>query len=358
MFMRDIIVIGTSAGGVSALQTLCAGLPGNLAASIFVVQHLSPTSKSVLPWLLSRAGELPAFHPIDGEPIRPGHIHVAPPDHHLLVKPGHVLIRRGPKENRTRPAVDPLFRSAAIAYGPRVIGVVLTGTLDDGSSGLIAVKRCGGISVVQDPDSAAWPDMPRNAIAHDHVDHCVNLTDLPALLVGLTGEPAGPTLPVPDDLVMEVRIAETETAIIKGIGAAVSERITSMTCPECGGALAEIQEDTLIRFRCRIGHAYSPAALADAQGEVAEQSMWKALRAYDERRLLFERLAENARSRQRLRAAALWDQAARDISEKRHQLQEEIIARTVPNAASDKAEAAEDAEAMEVAKTAGNANDP
>jgi chemotaxis response regulator CheB len=117
MFMRDIIVIGTSAGGVSALQTLCAGLPGNLAASIFVVQHLSPTSKSVLPWLLSRAGELPAFHPIDGEPIRPGHIHVAPPDHHLLVKPGHVLIRRGPKENRTRPAVDPLFRSAAIAYG-------------------------------------------------------------------------------------------------------------------------------------------------------------------------------------------------------------------------------------------------
>jgi two-component system chemotaxis response regulator CheB len=200
--------------------------------------------------------------------------------------------------------------------------------------------------------------MPRNAIAHDHVDHCVNLTDLPALLVGLTGEPAGPTLPVPDDLVMEVRIAETETAIIKGIGAAVSDRITSMTCPECGGALAEIQEDTLIRFRCRIGHAYSPAALADAQGEVAEQSMWKALRAYDERRLLFERLAENARSRQRLRAAALWDQAARDISEKRHQLQKEIIARTGPNAASEKAEAAEDAEAMEVAKTAGNANDP
>ncbi len=182
---HDIVVIGGSAGGVEALKRICEGLPPDFPAAIFVVVHISPTSRSVLPDLLSRAGRLPARHPIDEEVISRGTIYVAPPDMHMLLRPGHVTLRQGPRENRTRPAIDSLFRSAAVAYRSRVIGVVLSGLLDDGSAGLIAIKACGGLCVVQDPDDAIWPEMPRNALAHDNVDHCVPAAELPDLLCRL-----------------------------------------------------------------------------------------------------------------------------------------------------------------------------
>lgn len=179
---HDIVVIGASAGGVEALSTLCAGIPADFPAAIFVVQHIAPTARSVLPELLDRLSALSVSHAVDGVAIRSGHVYVAPPDHHMLLTPGRVILRQGPHENRTRPAADPLFRSAGVVYGPRVIGLVLTGLLDDGTAGLIAIKQCGGISVIQDPEDALWPDMPRNALQRDSVDYRVALAELPELL--------------------------------------------------------------------------------------------------------------------------------------------------------------------------------
>jgi two-component system, chemotaxis family, protein-glutamate methylesterase/glutaminase len=184
---KNIIVVAASAGGVSALRKLCTGLPGNLKAAVFIAQHTSPSARSELPSILGRAGALPVSHAAEGEPIRTGHIYVAPPDRHLLVKPGYMLVRKGPKENRVRPAADPLFRSAAVAYGPRVVGMVLTGMLDDGTAGLMAIKRCGGVAVVQDPSDAEWPDMPRHAKQMVAVDFCRPLAALADLVV-----PGGP----------------------------------------------------------------------------------------------------------------------------------------------------------------------
>lgn len=311
MGKHDIIVIGASAGGVVALQELCRRLPSGLPASLFVVQHISPAAISALPHLLSRSGPLPAFHPSDGEPIRPGHIHVAPPDHHLLVKPGLVLVRRGPKENRTRPAIDPLFRSAAVAYGPRVIGVVLTGMLDDGTAGLLAIKRCGGLAIAQDPDDAQWPAMPRHARDHVALDHCVAMGALPDLLTRLVDEPAEPVVPVPGELVLEARGAERELAGPTGGGGPLIGTPAPISCPECRGTLLEIQDGPLLRFRCQVGHAFSPKTLSTAQAEALEQAFWVALRTHEERLRLFEHMVADAHRRGLQHATVPWEQGAR-----------------------------------------------
>ena len=309
MDMRDILVVGASAGGVSALQRLFAAMPGESAPTVFVVQHITPSGRSVLPQLLTRAGWLPAFHPADGDPVRPGWVHVAPPDRHLLVRDGRTLVRRGARENRTRPAIDPLFRSAAVAYGPRVVGVVLTGTQDDGAAGLRAVKRCGGVAVVQDPDDAEWPDMPRNALAHAAVDHCVALDALPALLARLAAGPAGPAVPIPPEVALEAGIPEKELDLLPDDTAALGPPST-LSCPECGGNLSEIHDGPLLRFRCKVGHAYSPDTLADAHREAVERALWVALRTHEDRVILFQRLAERARERGHARVAAAWTASA------------------------------------------------
>src|SRR5215211_1119499 len=187
---KDIIVVGASAGGIEALRVLAGGLPADFPASLFVVLHTSPESPAMLPNILDRSGSLPALSPKDGDRIRPGTIYVAPPDRHLLIEPNRLRVTRGPKENRFRPAVDPLFRSAAETYGPRVIGVILTGYLDDGTAGLWNVKQRGGTTIVQDPADAVADSMPRSALKHVEVDHCVRLVQIPSLLVRLTHEPA------------------------------------------------------------------------------------------------------------------------------------------------------------------------
>ncbi len=207
MTTRTIVVVGASAGGVEALGRLCAGLPADFPAAICVVQHLSPDAHSMLDKLLGRAGQLPVSVPQDGEPVLPGHVYVAPPDWHMLLRPGRLLLRRGPHENRSRPSIDVLFRSAAVAYGPAVIGVVLTGLLDDGTEGLIAIKQAGGLSVVQDPAEAAWPSMPLQALERNGVDHVATLDAMPALLTRLLSEPPAPgRLPAPEVLA-EDRVA-------------------------------------------------------------------------------------------------------------------------------------------------------
>jgi two-component system chemotaxis response regulator CheB len=306
---HDVIVLGASAGGVEALTRLCGDLPADLPASLFIVQHVAPTARSVLPELLARAGALPAEHPTDGETIRRGRIYVAPPDLHMLVRGDRVLLRRGPHENRTRPAADVLFRSAAASFGGRVVGVVLTGLLDDGTAGLIAVKNCGGVSVVQDPEDAAWPGMPRNALLRDSVDHAVALAGLPDLLRRLIAEPAGVSPPVPAELMAEVRISEGDIVSMAQHGVTVGTP-SPLGCPHCGGVLNEIQEEKAVRFRCQVGHAYGPESLAAAQVDGLEQALVSAVRTHRDRLALFHRMAEVAREKGLAHAARRWEQAA------------------------------------------------
>lgn len=310
MDKRDILAIGSSAGGITALRRLFAAMPRDVMATVFVVQHIGATH-SVLPVLLSRAGWLPAFHPEDGEPVREGWIHVAPPDHHLLVKDGSALVRRGARENRCRPSIDPLFRSVAVAYGVRVVGLILTGTLDDGTAGLRAVKRCGGLAMVQDPADAEWPDMPRNAMRHTSVDACAPLSDLPALLARRLTEPSGPPVPVPDDIAMEARVPENEFDAVPELTASVGKPST-LSCPDCGGNLVEIEDGPMLRFRCKVGHAYGPATLAESHRESIEQAIWVALRTHEDRAIMFRRLAERARKQGHAAVEANWTRSAQE----------------------------------------------
>lgn len=308
MAARDIIVIGSSAGGVAALQKLCAGLPADLPAAVFVAQHLSPSARSVLPQLLNKAGPLPALSPVDGQPIEAGHVYVAAPDMHMLLRPDRILMRRGPNENRTRPAVNALFRSAAIHYGARVIGVVLTGLLDDGTEGLIAIKAAGGLSVVQDPADAEWPSMPRNALKRDHVDHAVPLNELAELLVRLIEEESGPSVPLPEDYAIEDRMAAQEFAVADGETVTPGEP-SHMSCPDCGGVLNHIETEDETRFRCQVGHAFTPVGLADAQNEELERALSVAVRTHRDRIRLFSQMHEGALSRGLAHAEKRWDDA-------------------------------------------------
>ena len=309
---RDILVVGASAGGVEALMHLCAVLPEDLPAAVFVVQHVAPGARSVLPELLGRAGPLPAAHAVNGEAVRPGRVYVAPPDRHMLLAPGRVLLRRGPQENRSRPAVDVLFRSAAVHYGSRVVGAVLTGMLDDGTAGLIAVKRCGGISTVQDPADAVWPDMPRNALQRDSVDHCLALPALAAMLDTLSRQAAGASPPVPADVALEAQISEQEMGGMT-TGQTLG-RPSRLSCPHCGGVLNEIGEDKAVRFRCQTGHAYGPESLMAAQAEGLELALSAAVRTHRERLALFRRMAEAAAERGQTASATRWEHAAEEAA--------------------------------------------
>lgn len=308
---KDIVVVGASAGGVEALQRLCAMLPADFPAAVFVTQHLSPSARSVLPLLLERAGPLPAASPRDGDAIEPGRIYVAAPDHHMLLRPGRVLMRRGPYENRTRPAVNALFRSAAIAYGGRVIGVVLTGLLDDGTDGLIAITAAGGESVIQDPDDAEWPSMPRNALKRDHVGHVVPLAELGALLVRLVTQTAPPSIPLPDEYLIEDNMAAQDFAVVE------SDFITPgspshISCPDCGGVLNQIEAQNEIRFRCQVGHAFTPLGLAAAQSDELERALGIAARTHRDRIRLFDQMRDSAQARGLPRAEGRWNQAAQE----------------------------------------------
>jgi two-component system chemotaxis response regulator CheB len=290
---KDIIVIGASAGGIEALRVLVGALPSNLAASIFLVLHTSPESPGVLPAILNRAGGLAAVNAEDGERIRPGTIYVAPPDRHLLIEPGVLRVTRGPKENRFRPAVDPLFRSAAQTYGPRVVGVILTGYLDDGTAGLWTVKQLGGTAIVQDPHDALVPFMPQNALAHVKVDYCLPLEEIAPLLVRLTAETAEEegAFQVPKEVEIEVNIAKEQKALDAGV-LKLGEP-SNYACPECHGVLLQMTEGDLFRFRCHTGHAYSIESLLADITEKMDDALWNSIRAYEEGELFMRQMAEH-----------------------------------------------------------------
>jgi two-component system chemotaxis response regulator CheB len=293
MSARDIIVIGASVGGIEALRTIAGGLPKDLPAAVFVVLHTSPEAPGILADILDRAGALPALFAVDGERILPGRIYVAPPDKHLVVEPNRVRLTRGPKENRFRPAVDPLFRSAAQVYGPRVIGVILTGYLDDGTAGLWAVKQLGGTTIVQDPHEALAPSMPASAMRQVRVDHCLPVEEIAPLLVRLTGQPLEEegVYEVPKAMDIEVRIAKEDTALDAGV-LKLGEP-SYYACPECHGVLLQLKEEKRIRFRCHTGHAYSVESLLAEITEGVEDSIWNAIRSAEESVLLLRHMAEH-----------------------------------------------------------------
>lgn len=268
---QDIIVIGASAGGVEALQVVAAGLPAHLPAAVFVVLHIGRGShgRSYLPEILSSAGPLPAVHPRDREKIERGKIYTAPPDCHLLLEHGMMRLSRGPKENRTRPAINPLFRSAASSYDGRVAGVILTGSLDDGVSGLAEIKLRGGMAIVQDPATALFPSMPLNAVQRVDVDHVAPLGAIPILISQLATTDR-------DNIKRQERMEKTATGL---------------TCPECRGPLSQERQGRIVEYACRVGHRYTPLAMEDEHQDTVERTLWSSIVALEEAADIAETLA-------------------------------------------------------------------
>jgi two-component system, chemotaxis family, protein-glutamate methylesterase/glutaminase len=301
MSVKRLVVVGASAGGIDALTRLAAALPAEFPAAVCVVLHTSPQSPGVLDGILDRAGPLPAASVHGGERPQPGHIYVAPPDQHLVVEPNRLVLTKGPRENRFRPAIDPLFRSAAQVYGPAAVGVVLTGNLDDGTAGLWAIKQLGGVAIVQDPGDAASPSMPRSALQHVKVDHVVPLAGMAPLLARVVTTPVyeGGAV-VSDRIDIEVKIAKAVdpfTAGIEQLGQA-----SPYACPDCHGVLLRLDEEGHVRFRCHTGHAYSAESLLAAINERVEDALWNAVRAIDEGARYVRHLAEHLQPVDRARA--------------------------------------------------------
>ncbi|MEV4345624.1 chemotaxis protein CheB [Actinoplanes sp. NPDC049596] len=287
---RDIVAVGASAGGVEALRALVAGLPPDYPGAILVVLHIARSAPSALPAILSRAGSLGASSAVDGEALQPGHIYVAPSDHHLMLLEGRVRLTRGPSENGHRPAIDPLFRSVARAAGSRAAGVVLSGSRDDGAAGLAAISAQGGATIVQDPEDALCPWMPQAAIARLTPDHILPVAKIGALLGGMA-EMDLPDSHPPRDRVLDFEIAVADPEQQAPTTDQVAEP-AGYGCPSCGGSLFQIESDPLPRFRCRIGHAWSPESLLDEQAVALEGALSIALRALEEKSALSRRLAD------------------------------------------------------------------
>ena len=314
MATHDTIVIGASAGGVQALRTLVEGLQKDLPAAVFIVLHIPAEPPSVLPEILARDCPLPVAHAVNDEMIVPGRVYVAPPDQHLLIEKRHIKLVHGPKENLHRPSIDALFRSAARWAGPRTIGVILTGARDDGTSGMRAIKSRGGITIVQDPAEAAFPSMPMSVMQDIKVDYSIPLFEIAPLLARLAGKTAEEQgrYPVPEDLEIETRIAQQDMesdemlASVEKLGT-----ISKLTCPDCNGALWEI-DDEMLRYRCHVGHAFSADALSEGQTQMLEVALWSAVRALEEQMILSRRIVERARKANHTRAAKIFEERAEE----------------------------------------------
>ena len=277
---RDIIVIGASTGGMEALRRVLQPLPADLPAAIFVVLHTHTTASARLPEALNGGGPFKSAYAIHGEPIEHGRVYVAPPDNHLIVDRNYVHVVRGPRENGHRPAVDPLFRSAARAYGTRVIGVLLTGALDCGTAGLMMIKAQGGTAIVQDPEEALQPDMPRNALDHVDVDHVVGIGRVAPLLTRLARTPVRPPPAMQNGVLAEIEAATAQPA--------------DVACPSCGGVMTESTVNGLTCFRCHTGHTFTIEGLVAEQARALEGALWAAVRALEESETLARRMATHA----------------------------------------------------------------
>ncbi|MCW2616076.1 MAG: cheB [Frankiales bacterium] len=299
---RDVLVVGGSAGGVDALKRFLAGLPDDLDAAVCVALHLGSTSPSLLPGILARVCGLQVVAAVDGAALERGVVHVARPDVHLVVAHGLVRLGPGPRENGHRPSLDVLLRSAALAYGPRAVGVVLTGMLDDGAAGLHRIAAYGGASLVQDPDDAEFPSMPRAALA---AVPSARRAPLAALSQEAVSAVDADRYDRPEPTPRERRRDEAEVRSALGLDPALADgqsvgRPSPYSCPDCGGVLNGVEDaEGLLRFRCRVGHAYTAQTLVEAQGDTVEDALFTALRALEERGEVAERLARTSTERGR-----------------------------------------------------------
>jgi two-component system, chemotaxis family, protein-glutamate methylesterase/glutaminase len=302
--LPDIIAIGASAGGVEALIKIAASLPSNLRAAILVVIHVAPDSAGLMPSILNRSSLWNAIQPQDGTAIEHGNIYIAPPDHHMVVETDErIRIIQGPKHNRHRPAIDPLFRTVARVYDSRAIGVILTGFLSDGSSGLAMIKNAGGVAIVQDPNDALVPSMPRRALEQLDPDYCLPLNEIPAVLSTLVkGEEAVKKIPPAKVAAMTKEKKKVEK----------QEQPSPFTCPECHGTIWETRENGEVRFECRVGHSFSPESMAESNDEDVERALWAALRTLEESASLDQRLADLAAERNRSSAHELYSSKAKE----------------------------------------------
>lgn len=309
---QRIIVIGGSTGGFEAFKTIVKSLPADFNASVFIVWHMSPDIRGILPHVLNNLNSIYATHAYDNEEIKPNRIYIAPPDHHLLVEEGRVRITHGPKENRFRPAIDPLFRSAAYTYGNRVIGVVLSGALDDGTAGLWTVKHYGGIAIVQDPNDAEVPSMPENAIREVKIDYCIPVAGMAGLLTSLSKEKITENTKVMKDekTKHEIQIAAEKNALETGLFNMAE--LSPFTCPECHGVLTTIHDGDLARFRCHTGHAFSPDTLMAAITEKIEDSLYSAIRGMEESIILLNHVGDHFAEANDPKLAALYFKKAKE----------------------------------------------
>lgn len=310
---RDIIVIGGSAGATAPLKQILAALPANLPAAIFIVLHIPSQGIGILSTVAAGAGKLPVHQAKNGMMFERGHVYLAAPDHHLLLSERSILLGRGPRENMVRPAIDALFRSAALHHGPRVIGIVLSGLLSDGAAGLHAIKRCGGVTVVQDPADAISPEMPQRAMEATVADLCVPASRLGDVLSDLAREAPGDALPVAPDIRLEVQIAAGERIGTPSLSAIADP--AALTCPGCGGVLSAVKYAHPMRFRCQVGHAYTADALAKEQEGQVDEALRVALRIIEERAELVQRMAADGRRSGRPAVAAMYELRAAEYRE-------------------------------------------
>jgi two-component system chemotaxis response regulator CheB len=292
-----VVALGASAGGLEPLLTIIGSLPGDLDAAVLVVVHVPSSGPSALPKIVRRRSAMPARHATDGDEIVAGDILIAPPDHHMTIDGTKVVVRRGPLINRTRPAIDPLFQSVALHAGARGIGVVLSGALDDGAAGLAAISAAGGIAIVQDPSDAMHPSMPRAALEIATVAYRLPASGIAEVIRTLTNRPPDEVAERPDrpgQLEKELLMSELDLRPVTTEDLGTSASVFG--CPACGGTLWQLGKGDGFRFRCRVGHAYSPMSLLEAQGANAEDGLWIAYRALDEQASLARRLAEQAQT--------------------------------------------------------------
>ncbi len=323
MSNRDILAIGASAGGVQALIKLAGAFRPDLPAAVLVTLHLSSQFRSSLDELLMRVGPLPAAFAADGERLRKGRIYIAPPDRHLLIDGERIVLGAGPRENNSRPAIDPMLRSAAVCCCDRTIGVVLTGTLGDGASGLWAVKQCGGITVVQDPRAAAFPEMPQTALELAGPDHVVDLEHMPALLDSLVHQPSGEPRKSPPGMAFEVQIARGERAYVMNEMDQIGQR-SVLSCPDCHGVMWEVHEGRLARYRCHVGHTCAADLMDLALDNNLRRALGSAQRALEERVALADKLYRQAERSGHRHLVSTWSARRREYEQEMTVIREAI----------------------------------
>ena len=315
---EDVVAIGASAGGVQVLRQLAEALPAEFPAAVLVVLHVG-ANRSILPELLRDAGPNPAMHPTDGQVVRSGTIYVAPPDQHMLLVDGCIRLNREAKQNFARPAIDPTFRSIAVEAGPRAIGVVLSGRLDDGTAGLQDIKACGGLAIVQDPDDCEEPGMPNSACENVDTDYIVPADGLAGLLARLVGTRAGRALAVPRAVHRELQL---NLGVVNGME--ILDEIgtrSHYSCPECHGVLWTIDDSHPPRFRCHTGHAYSLLSMESSQRAAADEAVWAAVRALQERQQLLMDMAQLRTDRGDYTGAGVLQADAERVARHRDKLQ-------------------------------------